>query len=137
MYFPLHFFAVFRAHELHNVEPFIGLLEPPVLDLGCGDGLISNLLFGRPLEYGIDPSESAVESARRSRAYATTLSGDAHRIPLPDRSLGGIFSNCVLEHVPDLAALYREVPGAQTLSLFRRYLSIPVLFRAEPGLSGR
>ena len=65
LYFPLHFFAVFRAHELHNVEPFIGLLEPPVLDLGCGDGLISNLLFGRPLE-----SMGSIRPSRQSSPRA-------------------------------------------------------------------
>lgn len=113
----MHFFALFRAHELYNVEPFTGLLQDPILDLGCGDGKIAQLLFKRQLAYGIDVSHRAVSRARKLGAYETTFLGDAHHISLEGNSLGGIYSNCVLEHIPDMPNLIQEIarllkPGA-------------------------
>lgn len=108
-YYPTHFFAVFRAHELYNVEPFIGLLNPPILDLGCGDGMISRILFGETIDYGVDPSEVAIKKALETGAYRAAFRCGAHHIPLGDESIGGIFSNCVLEHIPDLPLALKEV----------------------------
>jgi len=136
LYYPLHFFAVFRAHELYNVEPFIELLRDPVLDLGCGDGEISHLLFGRCLEYGIDRDERVVRKTREKGYYKTVFTGDAHEIPLQDGSLGGIFSNCVLEHIPDMPGLLAEVsrvlrPGACFVAtcLSPHYFDLNPVFR--------
>jgi len=116
-YFPLHFFALFRAHELYNVEPYIGLLNPPILDLCCGNGLISQMLFGHVLDFGIDRSENVVLAAKKRSTYKTVFHGDVHQIPLDSGSLGGIFSNCALEHIADLPSLVTEIsrilkPGA-------------------------
>jgi SAM-dependent methyltransferase len=116
-YYPYHFFALFRAHELYNVAPFVDLLKPPVLDFGCGDGYISKLLFGRQIDFGLDASEEAVLTAIKSGAYWQVFHADAHDIPLESNSLGGVFSNCALEHIPRLDECIREVarvlkPGA-------------------------
>lgn len=142
-YYPLHFFALSRAHELYNVEPFIGLLKPPILDLGSGDGLIARLLFGRQLEFGIDPSEKAVSKAKETMSYRQVFLGDARSIPLEPNSLGGVFSNCALEHIPQLEACIKEVarvlrPGsyfvATAISPF--YYSLNTVFKGldKPGL---
>lgn len=144
-YFPLHFFALFRAHELYNLEPYTPLLTSPILDLGCGDGLVTQLLFGRVLEFGIDPLHNAVVGARARDAYKVVFRGSAHHIALQDRALGGIFSNCVLEHIPDLSSVIREVatilkPGAYFLAsaLTPFYYSMNPLFRVadRPLLGG-
>ena len=131
-YYPLHFFALFRAHELFSVEPFVGLLAPPILDLGCGDGLIANTLFGHPLDYGIDPSAHAVEVARQHRAYETVFCGDAHHVPLPDRSLGGVFSNCALEHIPDIPGLIHEVSRLLRPGVYRGHMPLALILCHEP-----
>jgi len=116
-YYPFHFFAIFRAHELYNVEPYIKFLQSPILDIGCGDGFIAYLLFGKQIEFGIDSSIDAVDRAMRKNAYKQTFLGDAHNIPLESNSLGGIFSNCALEHIPQTDMLLSEIvrvlkPGA-------------------------
>jgi len=108
-YYPMHYFALFRAHELYNVEPFLSFLETPILDLGCGDGLIASLLFDSQLEYGIDSSEKALYGAKQRDVYKTLYYGDAHDVPLENNVLGGVFSNCVLEHIPDMPGLIREI----------------------------
>ncbi len=144
-YYPIYFISLFRAHELYSVEPYISLLKDPILDLGCGDGFISKLLFGRQLAYGIDPSPDAIRNADRIKAYGKTFIGDAHNIPLDDCSLGGIFSNCVLEHIPDIEPLIKEIsrvlkPGAYFIAtaLSPFYYSLnPVFSYAEKhGLIG-
>ena len=135
-YYPLHFFALFRAHELYNVEPYINYLSEPVLDLGCGDGLIASLLFDKKLAYGIDPSESDINAARKSNSYELVIQGSAHEIPLEDNSVGGIFSNCVFEHIPDMPKLAKEIsrvlkPGGYLLTtcLTPEYYELNPLFK--------
>ena len=141
-YFPIHFFALFRAHELFNVEPFIHLLSPPIMDLGCGDGTIANLLFGRKLDFGVDLSPSALAVASQQGAYQRVLCCDAHEVPLPDQSLGGVFSNCALEHIPDMRRLVRSLsrllrPGAYMVAtcLSPHYYAMNPIFAAlkKPG----
>lgn len=143
LYYPLHFFALFRAHELYNVEPYIDLLQPPVLDLGCGDGLVASLLFDRQLEYGIDISKSAVMQAHRQNKYRAAFVGGAHNLPLPDERVNGVFSNCVLEHIPDIDKLINEVarvlrPGGYfvTTCLSPYYYTLNPVFQwfDKPGL---
>jgi SAM-dependent methyltransferase len=109
LYYPADYFALFRAHELYNLEPFISHLKPPILDLGCGSGLIAQYLFGGTLEYGIDMDERALKQAQESGAYQQTLLCDARQIPLESASLQSVFSNCVLEHIPDLKIALGEV----------------------------
>jgi len=108
-YYPFYFFALYRAHELYSVEPFIDLLKPPILDVGCGDGFISSLLFGRQIDFGIDPSLDEVDKAEKSKAYRQIFVGDARNIPLESNSLGGVFSNCVLEHISQVEVLLGEI----------------------------
>ena len=108
-YYPIHFFSLFRAHELYSVAPFLKYLQKPILDLGCGDGLIAKILFEHKLEYGIDPSSIAINSALKKDIYEQTFLGTAHDIPIPDNTLGGIFSNCVFEHIPDIDKLAKEI----------------------------
>lgn len=109
IYYPMHFFALFRAHELRSVAPYLDLLQDPILDLGCGDGRIAELLFQRELAYGIDVDARAVHRAEQLGEYTQTWCQSAHAIPLDDNTLGGIYSNCVLEHIPDIPGLIHEI----------------------------
>src|SRR6266571_4121763 len=43
--------------------------EPPVLDLGCGDGLVTSMVLPR-VEVGLDPDEKALAQAARRGIYA-------------------------------------------------------------------
>jgi SAM-dependent methyltransferase len=85
------------------------------LDLGAGDGgqlhsLISSAIADRFSEY-----YAADISAIRCRRLAETLPGvtvvvaDAQELPFPDNYFDFIFSNQVIEHVPDDLAMAREL----------------------------
>jgi SAM-dependent methyltransferase len=108
-YYPQDYFALFRAHELYNVEPFIQQMEEPILDLGCGNGLIAKLLFNKVLDIGLDPNPAPLRAAQRSGAYRHIIQADSRQMPLPASCVRGVFSNCVLEHIPNLQQALAEV----------------------------
>src|SRR6476661_7185200 len=93
--------GLWRVLELGTVERVVdGSVAEPILDLGCGDGHVFELLFGpRRNAVGIDVSEVAIAAAERGSAYQRSLVCDAHKMPFPDGEFRTIFSNSVLEHV--------------------------------------
>jgi SAM-dependent methyltransferase len=136
----------FRA-LLRTVEARFYLMrppEPPVLDLGCGDGHFAEMAFTQPPDIGIDPSPRSLAEARHRashRLLAVTL-GDA--LPVPDASYQTVVSNSVLEHIPVLEPVIAEVarilrPGGALIfttpsEYFLEYLSIAAgLRRARLG----
>jgi len=100
--------ALWRAAELRTAaqEPF----PRPLLDLGCGDGLIAGVLFGPAgVDAGLDPWAEQVRKAARSGAYHRVQQADGHRMPYRDGTFTTVFSNSVLEHIPDPRPVLREV----------------------------
>ena len=92
------------------------------LDLGCGDGILTDILFKRtartPRLVGIDPDPLETDAARKYSFYERlhTTGGDA--IPEPDATFDYAISNSVLEHIPDLEPVIAEMsrvlkPGGQ------------------------
>lgn len=92
------------------------------LDLGCGDGILTDILFQRrgvrPRLVGVDIDHLETAAASRYGFYERvhTCPGDA--IPEADATFDYVISNSVLEHIPDLEAVIAEVgrvlkPGGQ------------------------
>jgi len=90
--------------RLYPTVPF----ERPVLDLGCGEGLFASILFQEPIDTGIDPNPRELERARELGAYRELIECRGDAIPKPDASYGTVFSNSVLEHIPELEPVFRE-----------------------------
>jgi SAM-dependent methyltransferase len=98
--------------------------EHPVLDVGCGDGLFAFALFDEPLDLGIDLDPRELERARQYGIYKELIPCRAETIPKPNGSFRTVLSNSVLEHIPDLEPVLREVnrllaPGG------RFYMTVP------------
>jgi len=93
-------------------------LPEPTLDLGCGDGHFVSTAFQKTLTAGVDLSLEAARSAlRRPDVYRGVVQGGGWRLPFVDRAFGSAISNSVLEHIPDLEIVLREIsrvlrPGA-------------------------
>lgn len=95
--------------ELHEGEV--------VLDLGCGGG-IDVLLSARRVgesgkAYGLDMTDEMLELARRNQAASGLtnvefLKGHIESIPLPDKTVDVILSNCVINLSGDKDAVLRE-----------------------------
>lgn len=101
--------ALWRAIELRVAAE--EQYERPLLDLGCGDGLIAEILFGpeNPVDAGIDPWGEQLRQAAQSDAYRRVDQADGHHLPYADGSFASVFSNSVLEHVPNPSPVLNEV----------------------------
>lgn len=91
--------------RLYRSVPF----ERPILDLGCGEGLFARIAFAEKIDTGIDPDPRELERARELGAYQELIECTGDRIPKPDGHYGTVLSNSVLEHIPQLEPVLREV----------------------------
>lgn len=93
-----------------------------VLDLGCGDGVLSQELCFRGYDVlGVDASHDMV-CAARARGVAA-LHADGHDLPFAPESFDAVFSNATLHWLkrPDtaIASVYRALrPGGQFVAEF-------------------
>lgn len=85
------------------------VVEGPVLDVGCGDGLFAKVAFGDVEVWGIDIDAKEGRWAQASRAYSQIILGDVTRAHLPQNFFKMCLANCSLEHVPDIQAALRTI----------------------------
>src|SRR5690606_20303064 len=81
----------------------------PLLDIGCGDGHFASMVFSGPVDVGVDTDASQIAAAARRRAYRLCLVANGARLPFASGSFASIMSNCVVEHIPDVQAVFDEV----------------------------
>lgn len=86
----------------------------PVLDIGCGDGHFAAVVFPGGIDVGIDVAESIVREARRNGPYVCVNVASAVKLPYPDGTFRTVISNCVVEHIPDIESVVREVTRVLT-----------------------
>ena len=91
--------------ELHCRKQF----DSPVLDLGCGDGIFAGLMFTESVDTGMDIDPVELERARNSGNYKQLILAPGDSVPLPENSFSTVFSNSVLEHIPEIEPVLREV----------------------------
>ncbi len=103
--------VLWRVYEIEAVLRHVAF-HGRVLDLGCGDGTLSSVIFrsqeSRVL-IGLEPDPVDADAARRSGIYAKVHCAPGDSIPEPDQSLDLVFSNSVLEHIPRLEPVLAEV----------------------------
>lgn len=87
----------------------IDLQEHVDLDVGCGNGVLGNALI-RDITTGFDLSASGVTWAQGHKpAYRSLLRASATSVPLRTGSQRLIFSNSVIEHIPDIEGAFDEI----------------------------
>ena len=67
-----------------------------VLDVGCGDGTISNILSERYTVIAVDRSPNALQFVKAPRLLAS-----AHQMGIKEQAFDLVFSSEMLEHLPD------------------------------------
>lgn len=81
----------------------------PVLDIGCGDGLFAHTLFDEKINTGIDPDNKEITRAKRYGIYHELINCSGSAVPKGAESYQTIFSNSVLEHIPEIKSVLKEV----------------------------
>ena len=95
-----------RAVEAEYYQEFD--LPRPQLDIGCGDGHFTSIVFNDPVDIGIDPWNAPSREAVSRKCYRSVVQGDAGVLPFPDEYFGSAFSNSVLEHIPHVRDVLHE-----------------------------
>jgi len=109
--------ALYRAIELRQIYEGCKDLnfETPSLDIGCGDGKIASVLFNTKFTYGVDNGEAKdYQIAIEKNRYGKILLESAEKMSLPAKSVKFVFSNSVLEHIPNLDAVFKETSRVLT-----------------------
>ena len=102
-----YFRAMVRAVE-HSF--YQGLdLPGPVLDMGCGDGHFASVVFDHPLDVGVDPWWTELLSAKKMGSYRHLVRSDGARVPFGDGHFASAVSNSVLEHIPHVDDVVKEI----------------------------
>lgn len=102
---------LFRAIELKTVYEECKKMDfkEPSVDIGCGDGYISSILFDKKFTCGIDNGEAKdVQIAIRKKLYKKVLIEGAEKMSLKSSSVNFVFSNSVIEHIPNNEGVLSE-----------------------------
>ncbi len=107
----------FKVHEYCELVDRSGLRrDDVVLDLGCGQGLQTQLLaWDCAKVVGVDVSPSAIEQARQRSRFSPVRSrlqfycSPLEEAGLPSDHFDHVFSFCVLEHIPNLDVVLAEL----------------------------
>ncbi len=81
----------------------------PVLDLGCGDGTFVSVLFDEKIDVGVDPNKRELKRAAEYGMYKELVQCQGNNIPKEAGFFNTIFSNSVLEHIPEFQSVLNEV----------------------------
>lgn len=127
---------LFRGIELKILSLVLSdyRFKKPSMDLGSGDGYISSVIFKESFTYGVDNDEAGdTQIAIKKKRYKKVLIESAVDMSLGSESLRFVFSNSVIEHIPNNHKVLKEVsrilsPGGYFVFtcpsvFFTRYLS--------------
>lgn len=84
-------------------------LSGNLLDVGCGDGNFSELIFDEPVTAGIDPWWNPLKKSQKAGMYKVLAQAMGDRMPFNDATFDHAFSNSVLEHIPDIQPVLNDV----------------------------
>ena len=90
-----------------------------IIDIGCGNGVITNALSRKYDVTGVDRSEKAL-----SFVNANKIKASCDNIPLPEKSFDLVFSSELLEHLED-SVFEKTVNELKRLSRKYIYITVP------------
>lgn len=91
-----------RALELYLMQSVPA--EGMVLDIACGDGFYTHMLFPQidKTIYGIDLNPKEIEKAMSIKTFKKVSVMDATKLEFPSGSFNTVFSNSSLEHIKEI-----------------------------------
>jgi dolichol-phosphate mannosyltransferase len=106
--------AFYRKYIIkRNLNRFVAKYFRPgakVLHAGCGGGQVDTDITKRVSITGLDISVQALNFYKRTNSSAQVLHGSIFEIPLPDRSVEGLYNLGVMEHftAPEIRRILKE-----------------------------
>lgn len=129
--------AIIRASEIQLLSQQTFL--HPILEVGCGDGLVSQLIFKNKqgiIDVGIDLNQEELRRAQKTGVYKKLLQTNICNTSFPNSSFNTIFANGVLEHISNLSSAIQEIsrilkPGGKliTTSPLPTYTTLLLYYR--------
>jgi SAM-dependent methyltransferase len=103
--------VLWRSIEVKHLSQILKQinLDGLILDLGCGEGKVSSIIFGQTIDIGLDTDPVEIRKAQSTKSYKCLIVGDGCSLPFGNESFDLIFSNCVIEHIPHVEDVLREV----------------------------
>jgi len=92
-----------RQYKWHEFDYFAKLVNKnsKVLDLGCGNGRLYDVLKEKKVDYtGVDQSSGMIEKARENHPGVSFEVGDMADLNFPDQSFDVLFSVASFHHLP-------------------------------------
>ncbi len=86
-----------------------------MLDLGCGDGTALFYLYRKMASYivGVDLNKAKLKDAKvfgdMMQLDCSLINADASHLPFKESIFNLVFSNCVLEHIPDDQKCFKDI----------------------------
>lgn len=102
--------ALIRANEIRQLENIE--FKSPSLDLGCGDGFVAGIILknrNQKFDWGIDLSPNEISIAKKSGSYRNSKVANVYNLPFADQTFKTVFSNSVIEHIPNLETALSEI----------------------------
>lgn len=106
------FYGLIRPQELYLFNYFRTYLKQKILDFGHGDGFFAKFLVTesqQKIAVGLDIENSRIRESMASGACEKILIYDGQNIPIKNNYFQSVISNCVLEHLNDLAGSLEEI----------------------------
>lgn len=104
------FLAIIRSQEAMFFQKYKKFIKGKTLDFGCGDGFFAEVVFGKGrIDVGLDLINSRAKTAEKNSIYKKVVYYTGEKIPFANNYFSTIVSNCVLEHIPNLSKLLKEI----------------------------
>lgn len=102
--------ALIRANEIRHLDKVS--FKNPILDVGCGDGFVAKIVMlnrKQKIDWGIDLSSDEIEYAKKSGSFKKCKVANVYDLPFKNKSFSTVFSNSVVEHIPNLDRAVSEM----------------------------
>lgn len=100
--------AIWRGIEAYQLSLAKTSYKRPILDIGCGFGEFAGVFFDKKVEVGIDIDDKDLLRARQVKKFKKLILADARKLPFNNNSYNTIFTNSVLEHIPNVDKVFKE-----------------------------
>ena len=84
-------------------------IQSPTLDIGCGDGKLSKMIFEGGINIGLDLSPELLYESRVNSAFEYYIIADTQYLPFRANSIRFINSIGVLHTIPDILKVLTEI----------------------------